>query len=136
MNRLPGTIATIEAAGGIALVDVNVGARRYTALLVSTATEAARWCPGVRVTLLFQETEVSLAKNLSGQISMRNRLPGTIVAVERGRLLTKVMLDVDGYTVGAVVTTRSCDNLQLAVGDVVEGLVKANEMSLQMEQGA
>jgi molybdate transport system regulatory protein len=45
------------------------------------------------------------------------------------------MLDVDGHTVGAVVTTRSCDNLQLAVGDAVEGLVKANEMSLQMERG-
>jgi molybdate transport system regulatory protein len=135
MNRLPGTIVAIEAAGGIALVDVTVGARRYTALLVSTAAEAARWCPGAPVTLLFQETEVSLAKNLSGQISMRNRLPGTIVALERGRLLTKVMLDVDGHTVGAVVTTRSCDNLQLAVGDAVEGLVKANEMSLQMEQG-
>jgi molybdate transport system regulatory protein len=136
MNRLPGTIVAIEIAGGIALVDVAVSARRYTSLLVSAGDEAAQWREGAPVTLLFQETEVSLAKNLSGQISMRNRLPGTIVAIERGRLLTKIALDVDGHAVGAVVTTRSCDNLQLAVGDAVEGLVKANEMSLRMEQGA
>jgi molybdate transport system regulatory protein len=136
MNRLRGKVASIEAAGGVALVDVDVGNRRFTAMLVCAEDEAARWHPGTGVTLLFQEAEVSLAKNLAGAISMRNRLPGTITAIERGRLLTRVAFDVDGHPVVAVITTRSCDNLRLAAGDAVEGLVKANEMSLQYESAA
>jgi molybdate transport system regulatory protein len=136
MNRLPGTITGVEAAGGIALVDVAVDERRYTAMMVASGEEAAAWSIGMQAVLLFQETEVSLARELSGQISMRNRLPGTVTAIERGRLLTKVSLDVDGHAIGAVITTRSCDGLRLAVGDAVEGLVKANEMSLQVERGA
>ncbi|HYD81690.1 MAG TPA: TOBE domain-containing protein [Paucimonas sp.] len=134
MNRFPGTIVAIEAAGGVALVDVAVGARRYTATLID-AGGAPSWRVGMAVALLFQETEVSLAKNLSGMISMRNRMVGTVTAVERGRLLSKVTLDVDGHAVDAVITTRSCDALQLALGDAVEGLVKANEMTLR-EEGA
>ena len=133
MNRLFGKIIGIETAGGIALVDVAVCSRRYTAMLVCTEQQSSNWQVDAPVTLLFQETEVSLAKELSGRISMRNRMPGTITAIERGRLLTKIELNVDGQTVGAVITTRSCDSLELNVGDTVEGLVKANEMSLQLE---
>ena len=133
MNRLLGKIIGIETAGGIALVDVAVCSRRYTAMLVCTEQQSSNWQVDAPVTLLFQETEVSLAKELSGKISMRNRMPGTITAIERGRLLTKIELNVDGQIVGAVITTRSCDSLELNVGDTVEGLVKANEMSLQLE---
>jgi molybdate transport system regulatory protein len=133
MNKLPGTIAQVETHGSIALVDVTVGARRFTATLAGASDEVAAWPAGMPVALLFKETEVALAKNLSGLISMRNRLPATITAIERGRLLAKVTLDVDGHVVESVVTTRSSHALALAVGDAVEGLVKANEMTVMPE---
>ncbi|WP_019140024.1 TOBE domain-containing protein [Noviherbaspirillum massiliense] len=136
MNRLPGQIVRIETAGSIALVDVAAGRHHFTATLVGGIDEAASWLPGMPVTLLFKETEVSLAKNLSGLISMRNRLPGVITAIERGQLLTKVTLDVDGHAITSIITTRSSHALALAVGDEAEGLVKANEMSLLPESGA
>jgi molybdate transport system regulatory protein len=130
MNRLSGRIAAVEVAGSIALVDVAVGARRYTATLIGAGEEVAAWRESMPATLLFKETEVSLARNLSGLISMRNRLPGRVTAIERGSLLTRVCFEVDGDPIAAVITTRSCDMLQLAVGVEVEGLVKANEMSV------
>jgi molybdate transport system regulatory protein len=130
MNRLPGRIFHIEAAGSIALVEAVVGERRFTATLVGASDEVASWPQGMPVTLLFKETEVSLAKNLSGLISMRNRIPATVTAIEQGRLLTKVTLDADGHRIESVITTRSAQALGLAVGDAVEGLVKANEMTL------
>jgi molybdate transport system regulatory protein len=133
MNRLPGKIAQVETHGSIALVDVAVGERRFTATLVGASDEVATWPAGMPVTLLFKETEVALAKNLSGLISMRNRLPATVTAIERGQLLTRVTLDVDGYIVVSIVTTRSSHALALAVGDAVEGLVKANEMTVMPE---
>jgi molybdate transport system regulatory protein len=133
MNKLPGKIAQVETHGSVALVDVAVGERRFTATLVGASDEVATWPAGMAVMLLFKETEVALAKNLSGLISMRNRLPGAVTAIERGRLLTKVTLDVDGHIIESIVTTRSTHALALGVGDAVEGLVKANEMTVMPE---
>jgi molybdate transport system regulatory protein len=130
MNRLPGTIFAIDVHGSIALVDVTVGAHRFTATLIGADEEVAGWRAGMAVTLLFKETEVSLAKNLSGLLSMRNRIPAVVTGIERGRLLTRVALDFDGHALESVITTRSSQALALAVGDRVEGLVKANEMTL------
>lgn len=134
MNRLPGSIHAIEVHGSIALVDVDVGAHRFTATLIGASEEASGWTAGMPVTLLFKETEVSLAKNLSGLISMRNRLPCTVTAIERGKLLARVTLDFEGRKLESVITTRSTHALGLAVGDAVEGLVKANEMTLLAEE--
>jgi molybdate transport system regulatory protein len=136
MNRLPGTISEVDVHGSIALVDVQVGGHRFTATLIGASEDASGWRPGRAVTLLFKETEVSLAKNLSGLISMRNRMPCTITAIERGKLLARVALDFEGHRLESVITTRSSHALGLAAGDVVEGLVKANEMTLAMEEAA
>jgi molybdate transport system regulatory protein len=130
MNRLPGQIASVEAAGSIALVDVTVGTQRFTATLVGAGDEVAAWRPGMPAVLLFKETEVSLAKNLSGLISMRNRIPARIVSIERGHLLTRVALDAAGHGIESIITTRASHALALEVGDLVEGLVKANEMTV------
>ncbi|WP_334189842.1 TOBE domain-containing protein [Noviherbaspirillum sp.] len=134
MNRLPGRIAAIDTAGSIALVDVHVGSHSLTATLVSAGDELVSWPVGKPVTMLFKEMEVALAKNLSGLISMRNRLPSVVTAIDNGKLLTRVTLDFGGHPIGSVITTRSAQALQLAVGDRVDGLVKANEMTLMPDE--
>jgi molybdate transport system regulatory protein len=130
MNRLPGTICAVDALDSIALVEVQIGAQRCTATLVGVVDDLRQWPVGLAVTLLFKETEVSLGKNLSGLISLRNRLPAVVIAVESGRLLTSVTLDCDGHRLGSVITSGSAERLALAPGDHVEALIKANEMHL------
>jgi molybdate transport system regulatory protein len=127
MNRLRGTISAVESAGHVRLVDVNVNGTTFSAILLE-ATERLR--PGAAVTLAFKETEVSLAKNLSGLISLRNRLPAQVRAVEKGQVLAKVTLDYQGVDVVSIITTRSAERLDLKAGDAVEALVKANEMTI------
>jgi len=136
MNRLPARISAIDMHGSIALVEAMVGAQRFTAMLVGAGDELSAWPVGMPVTLLFKETEVSLAKNLSGLISMRNRIAATVKAIERGTLLTRVTLAFNGHQIGSIITTRSCDALALVVGDAVEALVKTNEMTLMQEGDA
>jgi molybdate transport system regulatory protein len=130
MNTLSGHIAAIEAHGSVAIVDVTVIGRLFTATLLGSPEHLANWQIGQSVQLLFKESEVALAKNLSGQISLRNRLPGSIVAIEVGQVLTRAIIDMDGLVISSVITSRSARSLQLALGDQVEGLVKSNEMSL------
>ncbi len=130
MNRLPGIIAAVEISGHLSLVDVDADGGRFTAAAVGTARNMHYLQPGKAVTLLFKETEVSLAKQLSGMISLRNRFPSRIKALECGRILSKITLDYHGREIVSVITTRSVQRLELAIGDAVEGLVKANEMTL------
>ncbi|QJQ05563.1 TOBE domain-containing protein [Undibacterium piscinae] len=134
MNILSGHIAAIEAHGSVAIVDVTVAARLFTATLLGSPEHLASWKIGQSVQLLFKESEVALAKNLSGQISLRNRLPGTIVAIEVGQVLTRAIIDMNGLMISSVITSRSARGLQLAIGDQVEGLVKSNEMSLLLAE--
>ena len=128
MNTLSGHIAAIETHGSIAIIDVAVGGNHFTATLLGSAEQLSAWKIGQSARLLFKETEVALAKNLSGQISMRNRMPGLVIALEVGQVLTRVVFDMQGVQINSVITSRSARGLQIAIGDAVEGLVKSNEM--------
>lgn len=134
MNRLPGVVTAVERSGSIALIDVAVDGQTCTALLLDADQE--RFRVGAAVTLAFNETEVALARNLSGLISLRNRLPATVESIEEGQLMSRVLLRVGTHGVSSVITTRSLRALQLQAGDAVEGLVKSNEMHLMLEPAA
>ncbi len=112
----------------MSLVDVAVGEDVFSATLLETPDSAPYLKVGHPVKLLFKETEVSLAKNLTGLISLRNRLSVTVLDIQRGAIMSTVSLDYRGEKLVSAVTTRSIERLQLVSGDNVEALVKANEM--------
>ncbi|HZL09329.1 MAG TPA: TOBE domain-containing protein [Prolixibacteraceae bacterium] len=130
MNKLTGKISRIQQSGAIILIDADVDGHVISAMLIESATHPEWLQVGNSIDLVFKETEVSLAKNLSGIISMRNRMKCTVQHIERGELLSKIDLKFQTERITSAITTRSVDNLQLAVGDEVEALVKANEVSL------
>jgi len=130
MNQLRGCITAIESNGFVSLVDVAVGADRFAAILLESPASAPYLAIGRDVRVLFKETEVSLAKNLSGQLSLRNRLNGKVRHIRRGAILSEVELDYQGESVTSIITTRAVDRLDLLEGDEVEALIKANEVSL------
>lgn len=130
MNHLPGRFVGLECADGITLVDVESAGVALTALVLGPAAPVQTLKPGDAVELLFQEAEVSLARERSGIISMRNCLPCRVTHVQPGKLLTRVGLDFAGHALESIITTRSAERLQLAAGVEVEALIKANEMAL------
>lgn len=134
MNKLPGTIIKIQQSGAILLVDVEVSGHGFSSMLIESASQPDWLFQGNSINLVFKETEVSLAKNLSGIISMRNRMKCSVQQIERGKLLSKIDLKFGDYMITSAITTRSVDSLDLKVGDEVEALVKANEVSLMKKQ--
>jgi molybdate transport system regulatory protein len=136
MNQLSGHLLAIDTQGSVSIADVAIGEHGkliLTAMVLGAAHPATTWSVGQPVTMLFKESEVALARQLSGQISLRNRMPGQVVALEQGRLLTRVRLalqDVSGSCIESLITTRSATSMQLAIGDQLEALVKSNEMSM------
>jgi len=133
MNQLPATVSGVTATDGIALVDVRVGEFSCTAMLVGEPAPADRYPVGRSVMLAFKELEVSLAKRLSGEISLRNRLSCRVTALHEGELLTRVDLLFGQHPLSALITSRSAHQLTLSPGDLVEALIKANEMTLLVD---
>jgi molybdate transport system regulatory protein len=130
MNKLKAEIVHIESNTHMSLVDLAVGKDILSATLLETTAQVEYLQVGKQVSLLFKETEVSLAKNLTGLISLRNRLKVTVNHIARGEILSAITLDYQDQSLVSVITTRGMDRLQLAVGDQVEALIKANEVVL------
>ncbi len=130
MNRLPGIIVAIECNDHLSLVDVVVGQDTFTAMLLETPQHAPHLKVGNKVEVLFKETEVSLAKELSGKLSLRNIVRGTVRQIRCGDILCEVVLEREDQTLTSIITTRAVKRLELKEGDEVDALVKANEVSL------
>ena len=130
MNRLKGQIVAIDSNSHMSLVDVAVSLNVFSATLLETPATAEFLDVGSDVTLLFKETEIALAKNLTGLISLRNRIPVSVTGIERGDILSAVKLEYAGMHLVSVITTRAIDRLEIKVGDDLEALIKANEIAL------
>ncbi len=64
------------------------------------------------------------------QISARNKLDGTITDIKKGTVAAEVVLDINGQTMAATITTTSVDTLGLNVGDNVKALIKASSVMI------
>ena len=130
MNKLIGSIVLIQSSSHMSMVDIDVEGDVFSSIVLETPASAAYLKQGNSVTLLFKETEVSIGKNLSGLISLRNRFKGTIKRIEKSDILAKIILDYKNKEITSIISTRSTQKLGLANGDLVEWLVKTNEVSL------
>ena len=128
MNCLEAIISSVESNAHLSLVELSVGTVIFSAIVLETVQGNPSLKPATPVKLLFKETEVSLARNLTGELSLRNRFPVEVVAIEQGDILSAVRLNFQGNTINSVITTRSLKRMQIRVGDQLEALVKSNEM--------
>jgi molybdate transport system regulatory protein len=130
MNKLAGKIAGIQSSTAMSMVEVDAGGALFSALVLETPDTAAYLKPGSSVEVIFKETEVSIAKGLSGLISIRNRFYARIAQLEEHSILTTVRLAYKGMEIVSIISTSSARRLNLNINDEVEWLVKTNEVSL------
>lgn len=134
MNKLIGKIILIESSQHMSMVDIDVEGDVFSSIVLETPATAPYLKQGNSITLLFKETEVSIGKNLTGLISLRNRFKATIRRIEKSDILSKVFLSYKNKEMISIISTRSAQKLGLADGDEVEWLVKTNEVSLFNEE--
>lgn len=116
------------------MVDIDVDGDVFSSIVLETPLSAPYLKQGSSVALLFKETEVSIGKNLSGLISLRNRFKATIKRIEKSDILAKVFLNYKGKEIISIISSRSSQKLGLIDGDEVEWLVKTNEVSLGLDK--
>jgi len=112
------------------LADIDVDGHGFSAMFIESVSVTHWLQEGKKVLLVFKETEVSLAKDIQGRISIRNRLPCTVVSIDKGTLLSKIDLQFKGYLISSVITTRSAGYLEIQPGDEVIAMIKSNEIAV------
>jgi molybdopterin-binding protein len=125
MNQLKGIVHKAEADHDISLIEVLVGSKLFSVLTIERDFRT-----GDPVVMGFKETAMSIGKNISGDLSIRNRFNLTVKSLTTDKVLTKVTLDFQGEELISVVTTASAKRMKINVGDRVEGLVKTTDMLL------
>ncbi|WP_293445762.1 TOBE domain-containing protein [Persephonella sp.] len=130
MNRLKGRIINIESSESISLVEVKTEIGNICAVVVETPKTSDYLKVNNSIYVLFKETEVSIGKELSGMISLRNRFECIVEEIQKGKVLTRLVLRCRDKTIKSVITTRSAENMNIKKGDFVIALVKTNEVSL------
>lgn len=134
MNSLKGTIEAVKSDEHFSIVEAGVNEITFKSVIIETPATAPFLRTGTPVKIMFKETEVSIAKNLSGMISMQNKMPCSIIDISRGKLLSKILLDFSGIKIVSIITTGAVDQLNLAKGDEVLALVKTNEITLAPDE--
>ena len=85
---------------------------------------------GKKVRLLVKPTNISLAKNLVGEISLSNQIVATIQSLENGQLLTSVILEINDTIFESIITVDSSKRMNLQIGERVTILIKASNLSI------
>jgi len=68
---------------------------------------------------------------MSMETSIRNRIPGTIMAIISDNVVSELILRTASGDVTAIITTGSVKRMNLKVGDKVFAIIKATEVSIE-----
>ena len=131
MNRLLGTIVSVESSGEISLAEIRIGSENSLSVLVINAPELSpSLLAGKKVEVLFKESEVILIKGDAGNISVANRISARVLRIEEHALLSEIGLAYDEGGLRVLIPSKSSREMNLKAGDAVMALVNPMEITL------
>jgi len=130
MNILTGIIDAVVSEGQLSIVKIMIGNDVFSSIIIDAPKTAKYLTVGTPVNLVFKENEVVVAKEFTGGISMQNRFNCTVLSLEMGKLLCRVVLNYNNHTIVSLITANAATQLKLSSGDNVTAMVKTNEISL------
>ncbi len=128
MNHLKGVITDIDINQQLSLVKVEVNGIKLTSIILNEGSYTPM--AGEETEIIFKETEVTIGLDQELAISQQNQIPGTIVDLEKGKLLARITIDSQCGPIKAIITANAVDQLNLEKGSQVKALIKTNELML------
>ena len=131
MNRLQGHIEHLEVSGDLTLVTVLLEEDiRIRAIVIDTPKSAPYLTLKRKVALLFKETEVVIGNLIEPNISIQNKIEGTVESIEQGELLSCLSMQTKIGEIRSTISTAAVLSLKLEIGAKVFAMVKLNEVML------
>ena len=130
MNILTGQITALEVNGNLTLVTAKVDNVVFKSIVIETPQSASYLEVGREIKLLFKETEVIIASGTISNISLQNRITGSVSQIEKGTLLSRLTVRTPVGDIVSIITTKSVEQLKLMKGVKVTAMIKTNEITL------
>lgn len=124
MNILNATLTAITSSEQLSILTVSVGDDPFYLLLVEQCNEPI----GEALKLVFKETEVILSKTAVSTTA--NTQSAMVKKIERGDVLSQIILDYHAASIIALVPTLSFNTLDIHEGNEVFWMVQPSEISL------
>ncbi|MEO1434741.1 MAG: TOBE domain-containing protein [Bacteroidota bacterium] len=127
MNHFNGHITKLQTGEQLILIEVEAQGLQFTGVLMDQEGYQGLEI-GQPISVMFNATELFLAKDLAGEISIRNRFHGTVRQVDRGEVLSKITLQCGQADLVSIITTASAERLGCQPGAELTALLKTNEL--------
>ena len=125
MNKLSARVEKIDKTDNLHVITCKLGCQ--TIKVVSLELQESLQI-GSSVELSVKSTNISLAKNLTGELSIVNQLTAKVTAIDKGSLLCAVQVELEGFSLECLLTVEATLSMGLSVGDDVTVLVKGSEV--------
>lgn len=131
MNSFEGHITAIESTGNLSIVSIQISQDcLFKSVVLDNLDSAPHLSKGNTIKVQFKETEVILSTDENPAISLQNRVKGKITLLEKGLLLSRIVIETSIGNVVSVISTNAVDRLDLGENTVVTAMVKLNEVIL------
>ena len=127
MSTFKATVIEIQSEDILHIVSFKVG--KSTLKMMSLELQS-NLKVGSSVLLSVKATAVALAKELSGMLSYSNQILLEIQKIEQGKLLSSIKLKNQDISMESVITTASCERMQLKETQSVIALIKSSDLSI------
>ena len=127
MSQLVATIKKINSIDSLNIVEFDFNGLTLKMMSLDLNDDVKI---GKKVELSVKPSNISIAKNLIGEISLSNQIVATIQSLENGQLLTSVILKINDTLLESIITVDSSKRMNLQIGEVVTILIKASNLSI------
>lgn len=127
MSQLVATIKKINSIDNLNIVEFDFHGLTLKMMSLDLNADVQ---VGKKVKLSVKPTNISIAKNLIGEISLSNQIVATIENLENGQLLSSISLKVHNTILESIITVDSSKRMNLQIGESVTILIKASNLSI------
>ena len=127
MSQLVATIKKINSVDNLNIVEFDFNGLTLKMMSLDLNDDVKI---GKKVELSVKPTNISIAKNLIGEISLSNQIVATIQSLENGQLLTSVILKINDTLLESIITVDSSKRMNLQIGEVVTILDRKSNLSI------
>jgi molybdopterin-binding protein len=128
LNKIKATVKNINNYDGVNIVEFDFNNIKLSMISLELSSKIQI---GTSVILGVKPSHITLAKNLSGQISASNNFETTITNIEEGKLLAVVNMEVFDTHFESLITVNSVQRMNLKKGDNITVLIKAGELFIK-----
>ena len=128
MNSLRASIKEIRTIDNLTLVNLAISTQNIELWSLELP-------PSItiddEVDLLVKSTDIILSKHINRDISCTNQLEANIYSIEKGVLLSSIVLDIEGYKLESLISTFSFESMVLTKGDPIYALIPQSDISIR-----